>query len=262
MSDDHILVQKDSGIATIIFNRPEMRNAINYQMWSRIPDIMQDFEQDDEVRVAVVRGAGDRAFIAGADISEFKSLRSDPQNVEKYNTATTAATRGLVNFTKPLLAMINGFCMGGGTSVAVCCDLRIAADNATFGVPAARLGLGYGFEGTKIMVDIVGPAFAKEILFTARSFDAQEAKEMGLVNRVVPSAELESYVMKLARSIATNAPLTVKTSKFIIQQCCLDPERRDMGKVDRMVDACFQSEDYQEGARAFMEKRKPVFKGK
>jgi enoyl-CoA hydratase/carnithine racemase len=262
LSDDHILVEKDSGVATIIFNRPEMRNAISYRMWSRIPEIMRDLDEDPEVRIAVVKGAGDRAFIAGADISEFKSLRSDPENVKIYNAATAAATKSLYNFPKPLIAMINGFCMGGGTSIAVCCDLRIAAENAMFGVPAAKLGLGYGFEGTKILVDIVGPAFAKEILFTGRSFDAREANEMGLVNRVVPVDELESYVVELAETIAANAPLTVKTSKYIVGQCCLEPEKRDLEEVARMVETCFQSEDYKEGARAFMEKRKPAFKGR
>ncbi len=261
MSEEHILVEKAGGKATIIFNRPEMRNAISYKMWSRIPDIMEDLDKDEEVRVAIIRGAGNKAFIAGADISEFKTLRSDPENVKKYNAATAAATIGLLGFSKPLIAMINGFCMGGGTSIAVCCDLRIAGDNAMFGVPAARLGLGYGFGGTKILVDIVGPAFAKEILFTARRFDAQEAKDMGLVNRMVPSDELEEYVSRLAESIAANAPLTVKTSKFIVNQCCLDPQKRDMDKASRMVDTCFKSEDYREGARAFMEKRKPAFRG-
>lgn len=261
MSKDHILVQKEAGLATVVFNRPEMRNAISYQMWQSIPQIMEDLEQEQEVRVVIIRGAGDKAFIAGADISEFKTLRSDPDNVKMYNTATAAATRGLYNFPKPLIAMINGFCMGGGTSIAVCCDLRIASEGSMFGVPAARLGLGYGFEGTKILADIVGPAFAKEILFTARRFNAQEAKEMGLVNRVVAPKELETYVQQLAQSIAVNAPLTVKTSKFIVSQCCLDPERRDMEKVNRMVESCFQSEDYREGARAFMEKRKPDFQG-
>jgi enoyl-CoA hydratase/carnithine racemase len=223
---------------------------------------MADLEEDDEVRVVVLRGAGGKAFIAGADISEFKTMRSDPQKVENYNAVTGAATLSIYNCTKPVLAMINGFCLGGGTSIAVTCDIRIADENAMFGVPAARLGLGYGFEGTKILVDIVGPAFAKEILFSARRFNAQEAKEMGLVNRVVPVDELEQYVINLAGSIVENAPLTVKTSKLIVNQCCLDYERRDIEKVNRKVGACFDSDDYKEGVRAFMEKRRPVFQGK
>jgi enoyl-CoA hydratase len=210
----------------------------------------------------VLAGAGGKAFVSGADISKFDSERSGEEAVARYNAAVERGYSTVHDFPKPTIAMIQGYCIGGGLGLATCCDLRICSDNSKFAVPAAKLGLGYGFPGLKRLVDIVGPAFTKEIFFTARQFDAAEAREMGLVNRVVPESELESYVKAYAGTISANAPLTVNSVKFILGEMVKDESRRDMKRCEEAVAACFASSDYAEGRAAFMEKRKPVFTGK
>ncbi|WP_416896752.1 MAG: enoyl-CoA hydratase [Minwuia sp.] len=257
-----MLAEKEGGIGWITFNQPEKRNAVSVEMWAAIPAIMEDFLADDTVRVIVLKGAGDKAFIAGADISEFGEKRNSPEATKIYDSVSAKAHQALVNSPKPVIAMINGFCIGGGVAVAISTDIRIAADNTRFAVPAARLGLGYGWPGIKRLMDLVGPAFAKEIFFTARQFDHGEALAMGLVNRVVPAAELDAYVRDYATKIAENAPMTIRAAKMSIDELLKDPDRRDLAACEEATTACFASADYVEGRTAFMEKRKPAFQGR
>jgi len=261
-STDKVISRKDGNVGYVIFNNPERRNAMSLEMWEACTALMTQYAKDDSIRVVVLAGAGDKAFVAGADISKFGDERSSEEGVKKYNDAVEAAYASVHEFPKPTIAMIRGFCVGGGMGIASCCDLRIASEDARFAVPAAKLGLGYGYPGVKRLMDIVGPSFTKEIFFTARLFDVMEAVEMGLVNRVVENGELEFYVKDYAATIAANAPLTVDSIKFIVGEACKDESKRDMQRCDDVVQACFRSEDYKEGRAAFMEKRKPVFKGR
>lgn len=262
LKTDKMLAHKANGIGTMTFNNPERRNAVSMEMWEAAEAILTDFRDDPSVRVIVVTGAGDKAFVSGADISKFESERSSMAEVERYNAQTARVYDLLYALPKPTIAQIKGYCVGGGTALAVCCDLRICGEDSRFAIPAAKLGLGYGFTGMKRLADIVGPAFAKEILFTARLFDAEEASAMGLVNRVVPKGEVEAYVAGYAATICENAPLTVSAAKQILNETQKDEGARDMAKVEALVAACFASEDYKEGRRAFMEKRKPNFQGR
>ena len=199
---DKMLARKDGRVGYVIFNNPERRNAVSLDMWERTYEILEEFAGDDEVRVVVLTGAGGKAFVSGADVSRFESERASLDATKLYNVAVERANASIYEFPKPTIAMIRGYCIGGGLGLAVCCDLRICSDNSRFAVPAAKLGLGYGYPGVKRLTDVVGPAFAKEIFFTARQFDAEEARTMGLVNRVVPQAELEDYVKSYAETIA------------------------------------------------------------
>ncbi len=258
---DKMLARKEGNVGYVIFNNPERHNAVSLEMWARTAEILEGFKNDHDVRVVVLTGAGGKSFVSGADISKFESERSSFEGMKTYNETVARANEGVASFPKPTVAMIKGYCIGGGLGLAVCCDLRICSDNSKFAIPAAKLGLGYSYPGVKRLSDLVGPSFAKEIFFTARQFDAEEARTMGLVNRIVAAAELESYVKNYADTIANNAPLTVTAAKFIANQTVRDESKRDLARCQEMVDACFASSDYKEGRRAFMEKRKPQFTG-
>jgi enoyl-CoA hydratase/carnithine racemase len=229
-------------------------------MWEAMPRILERFEADPAVRTIVLRGAGDAAFVSGADISQFEKARANPEMNAEYDAALDRATEALEACTKPTIAMIRGWCIGGGMAIAVCCDMRIATEGSKFGVPAARLGLGYGAVGVRRLMNIVGPSFTKEIFLTARHFSAAEALAMGLLNRAVPDAELDAYVRGYCATIGENAPMTMKTLKRTVAEL-LRGHEGDLDLCARMVDECFASQDFVEGRRAFMEKRRPVFRG-
>jgi enoyl-CoA hydratase/carnithine racemase len=258
---DKMLARKDGRVGYVIFNNPERHNAVSLEMWARTAEILDSFANDDDVRVVVITGAGGKSFVSGADISKFESERASLDAAKIYNQAVARANESIYEFAKPTIAMIRGYCIGGGLGLAVCCDLRICSDNSKFAIPAAKLGLGYSYPGVKRLTDLVGPSFAKEIFYTARQFDAEEARAMGLVNRVVPADALESYVKNYADTIAANAPLTVKAAKFIANEAMRDESKRNLARCTELVEACFKSNDYTEGRRAFMEKRKPAFTG-
>jgi enoyl-CoA hydratase len=258
-----LLLEKDGPIGWIVFNQPEKRNAVSQEMWERMPEYVDELSRDDAIRVVILRGAGDRAFVAGADISQFKDRRRNMADEEEYSRISARGTDALVALDKPLLAMIHGYCVGGGVSIAITCDLRIAADDARFGVPAARLGLGYHYKGMEKLMRLVGPAYTKEIFFTARTdFSAQDAWRMGLVNQVVPKADLERFTRDYALTIAGNAPLTLRSAKATVGELVRPPAERDLARLDRLIAECFNSQDYQEGVRAFSEKRRPTFRGR
>lgn len=261
-STDKMIATKDGIIGRITFNTPQRRNAIGLEMWQAMPEILADFAADESVRVIVLNGAGGKAFSAGADISQFEKVRSSEGAIADYNTHVDKAQKALAGVAKPTIAEIQGLCVGGGLAVALNCDLRIASDDSRFAIPAAKLGLGYGADGIRPLVDLVGPSAAKEIFFTARLFDAAEALGMGLVNRVVPAADLTSVVVDYAETIGANAPLTVQAVKTIVGEVVKDPDGRDMDLCQAVVDRCFASADYIEGRQAFMEKRRPNFQGR
>lgn len=264
MSDTpKLLLEKEVPLGWIIFNQPEKRNAVSQEMWQLIPDYVQELAEDDTIRVVILRGAGEQAFVAGADISQFKERRRNMDDEKEYSKISARGQQSLVTLEKPLLAMIHGYCVGGGVSIALHCDLRLAADDARFGVPAARLGLGYHYSGMEKLMDLVGPAYTKEIFFTARTnFSAQDALRMGLVNQVVPKAELESFTRDYALTMAQNAPLTIRSTKATVAQLLRPSAQRDLALLERMIADCFNSQDYQEGVTAFAEKRRPQFQGR
>jgi enoyl-CoA hydratase/carnithine racemase len=258
-SESRIDARKDGAIGWMIFNNPARRNAVSVGMWQAVPGVLEDFAADPAIRVVVLAGAGDKAFVSGADISQFESQRSTPEAVQRYEEIGDAAQSKLQNFDKPTIAMIRGYCIGGGVNIASACDLRIAAEDARFSIPAARMGLGYRASSMKKLVDIVGAAYAREIMITARQFSAAEAKEMGLVHRVASVPELEKLTREYCEAIAANAPLTMRAAKRIIREVVKSDF--DASLCNAWVKECFDSADYKEGRTAFMEKRKPVFKG-
>ncbi|PYN36070.1 MAG: enoyl-CoA hydratase [Candidatus Rokuibacteriota bacterium] len=257
-----ILVQHDGPIATVVINRPAMRNAISLAMWTELARVTEELGKTDSVRAIVYRGAGTVAFASGADISEFKEQRKDAASAARYNAQTAAAYSTIRECPKPTVAMIFGFCMGGAMAVAMACDMRFAADGSKFGIPAARLSIIYGADSVGQLVDLVGPAYAKDILYSARTVDDREALAMGFIQRLLPVAELEAYTYDYLRKVADNAPLSVRGAKATIESYLLGlTEERRKRLRDLAVEAT-ESEDYKEGTRAFLEKRAAKFLGR
>ena len=259
---ERMIARKDGPIGWLIFNNPARRNAVSTDMWAAIPKAMAAFETDPAIRVCIVTGAGDKAFVSGADISQFGDRRANPEDNEEYQRISGEGSGALGRFSKPSIAMIRGFCIGGGLAVALTADIRIAAEGSRFAIPAAKLGLGYNYPGIATLVSLVGPAYAREIMFTARQFEAEDALRMGLINRLVKLGDLEATCREYAAMIGANAPLTVKAAKMAINAAVRDESRRDIAAVEAAVQACFASADYKEGRSAFMEKRAPNFQGK
>jgi enoyl-CoA hydratase/carnithine racemase len=260
LSESKIIERKEGAVGWLVFSNPAKRNAMSVNMWEAIPPALERFAADPEIRVVALAGEGDKAFVSGADISQFEKQRSGPEAVQRYEELAEGAAAQLQNCDKPVVGMIRGYCLGAGMNIAVLCDIRIASDDARFGIPAAKMGLGYRASSMKNLVEIVGAAPAREIMLTARQFTAAEAKEMGLVSKVVPAAELEKAVAELTQTIAGNAPLTMRTAKRIIRE--IGKVEYDAAKCRAWAKECFDSADYQEGRKAFMEKRKPAFTGK
>jgi enoyl-CoA hydratase len=248
------------GVAWITLRNPQRHNALRLEMWQALPDVAARIEADSQVRVCVVRGHGNDAFASGADISEFEQHRKDPASAAAYEAVTSRAFTALLELTKPVIAMIQGHCMGGGLALALCADVRLSAADARFAVPAARLGVGYHRSGVERLVDVVGPSAAAEIFFAGLQYTADEALRLGLVNRVLPKEDLEGFTRAYATAMAANAPLTQRAAKRAIRDA-LDGRAHD-AEVERLIDACFASQDYAEGVRAFLEKRKPRFTGR
>jgi enoyl-CoA hydratase/carnithine racemase len=262
MDEFGVDVDRDgTGVVWVSLRNPARLNAVRREMWQALPDVVRDLEADPSVRVLVLRGAGEEAFASGADISEFTTHRRDAASAAAYEAVTARAFAALLGIEKPVVAMIHGVCIGGGLAIAACADLRLAADDARFALPPARLGLGYHQQGVERMVALLGPSIAAELFFTARQYSAAEALGIGLVNRVVPRAELRAFTDSYAGDVAANAPLTLRAAKRAMLELQRPAEARDPAAVARLIAACFESADYAEGVRAFLEKRRPVFRG-
>jgi len=262
LKTDKILADVRDGVGWITINNPERRNAMSLDMWAAITDAIGAFAADDAVRCAVMTGAGDKAFASGADISQFDKVRATPEAAEEYARISAGARVALLGFEKPLIGMIRGFCMGGGLAIAMTNDIRVATEESIFGIPAGRLGIAYAEESLKLLVDLVGPSRAKEILITAKRYSAREALDMGLINQVVADGDLEAAVADMTSRIRENAPLSMRANKLTVNELTKDASGRTPGLPAQLSQECFGSADYAEGRTAFMEKRKPVFQGR
>lgn len=260
---EEILLDKRNGIATVIINRPAQRNAVTYAMWGRLTALVAELERDPEVRVVILRGAGTQAFSAGADIAEFEEQRKNSAMARTYHKAVEEALEAVAHFPRPTIAMVAGYCMGGGLELATAADLRIAGDNARFGIPTAKLGIVVGYHEMARLVRLVGPGRTIDILLTARLVEADEALRIGLVSRLVPLAELEATTERVAAEIAGYAPLSHRWHKQMLESVLRDPGLERLTPDEAKITfACFDTEDFREGRRAFLEKRKPVFRGR
>ena len=252
----------DASTLHLRFNNPAKHNALSVDMWEAVPPLLDVASHDDRVRLVVFSGAGDKAFVSGADISQFEDQRAAKEAVARYEKMAEDCLQSIANFAKPTLACIQGFCIGGGVNVAISCDMRIASSNSVFAIPAARLGLGYRYSAMKNLVDLVGSGAAKDLFFTARKIDTTEAKALGLVSRVCEAADLPALLKEYTDALAANAPITIATAKAITAEILKPSPELDMAKCQALIKGCFESADYAEGRKAFMEKRKPVFVGK
>jgi enoyl-CoA hydratase/carnithine racemase len=256
-----MLASAQDGIGTVVFNQPEKRNAMSVEMWEGLGQILAGFAEDPAIRVVVLTGAGDKAFVSGADISQFEKQRGDNEARAEYERKTKYGREIFDTFAKPMIARIQGFCIGGGLAIAMNADLRIASDDSQFGIPAARLGISYGYQSVRRLVQLVGPAEARMLLYTGDRIPAVEARQIGLINRVVPVVELDTTVARIAQTIATNAPLSVISMKQTVTEACKDEANADVKAIAESIATCFNSADYREGRQAFMAKRKPAFNG-
>jgi enoyl-CoA hydratase len=261
-ADGKILQSLNDGVGVITFNQPEKRNAMSLDMWEGLGHALVELRDDPAVRVVILVGAGDKAFVSGADISQFEKTRHNAEASEEYSKKSAAQRALLADYPKPIIACIRGFCLGGGMQMAMAADIRIASDNSQFGIPAAKLGIAYGYDGLKNLVSLVGPSWARLLMYTGMRIDSAEAVRIGLVDRVVPDAGVWDATMEIARTISGNAPLAIQAAKITIAQVLKDPDKRDMNAVKDIGTACMNSEDFREGRTAFMEKRKPQFKGR
>ena len=261
-ADGKILQSIADGVGIITFNNPEKRNAMSLDMWEGLGSALVELRDDPEVRVVIMAGAGDKAFVSGADISQFEKTRHNAEASEEYSKKSAAQRALLADYPKPTIACIRGFCLGGGMQVAMLADIRIASETSQFGIPAAKLGIAYGYDGLKHLVSLVGPSWARLIMYTGMRIDSAEALRIGLVDRVVPDTELWNATSEIAGTISGNAPLAIKAAKITVAQILKDPDKRDMDAIKQIGTACMDSEDFREGRRAFMEKRKPQFHGR
>ncbi|MFO1090300.1 MAG: enoyl-CoA hydratase [Hyphomicrobiales bacterium] len=257
----NVTASRDGAVGWLVLNKPERRNALDAQMWEAIPKLVAAMTEDPDVRVIAVTGAGEEAFAAGADISEFKGNRDDAAGARAYEEMNGRAFRALQETPKPVVAVIRGFCIGGGLAIALSCDLRIASDDAQFALPPARLGLAYPAGGIATLLSAVTPATARDLIFTGRRVDAQEALRLGLVNRVVAKDALTGEATAVLRSIAENAPLTIAAAKRTIAALHEGMSETAHREIETLAARCFDSADYKEGRAAFLEKRKPQFRG-
>jgi enoyl-CoA hydratase/carnithine racemase len=261
-ADGKILKDVTDGVGVVTFNNPDKRNAMSLDMWEGLGNALTELRDDEAVRVVVLVGAGDKAFVSGADISQFEKTRHNAAASEEYSKKSAAQRALLADYPKPTISCIRGFCLGGGMQVAMLTDIRIAAQDSQFGIPAAKLGIAYGYDGLRNLVSLVGPSWARLIMYTGMKIESSEALRIGLVDRVVPNEELWGATMEIARTISGNAPLAIQAAKITIAQVLKDPADRDMEAIKRIGTACMDSEDFREGRQAFMEKRKPQFKGR
>jgi enoyl-CoA hydratase/carnithine racemase len=257
-----VWLDEDGSTLQIQFNNPERHNALSADMWEAVPPLLAIAENDERIRLVVFSGAGEKAFVSGADITQFEDMRAAKEAVARYELMAEEALTGIYKFSKPTLARIRGYCIGGGVNVAMSCDIRIASHDSVFSIPAARLGLGYRYSALKNLVDLVGPAVAKDLFFTARRIDAHEAHAVGLITRVCEAEKLDSLQVEYQQALAANAPITVGAGKAIIAEILKPASDINQELCQQLIRDCFESEDYAEGRRAFMEKRKPVFRGK
>ncbi|MFC5322587.1 enoyl-CoA hydratase [Bradyrhizobium oligotrophicum] len=261
-AEGKILMTVDDRVGIITFNNPDKRNAMSLEMWEGLGQALVALRDDADIRVVVLTGAGDKAFVSGADISQFEQSRHNAAASEDYARKSSAQRALLADYPKPTLACVRGFCLGGGLQIAMLTDMRFASEDSQFGIPAARLGIAYGYDGLRNLVALVGPSQARLLLYTGLRIDAAEALRIGLVDRMMANDELLPATLDIARTIAGNAPLAVQAAKITIAEVLKDESHRDLAAIRRIGDACMDSEDFREGRRAFMEKRKPAFKGR
>ncbi len=261
-ADGKILKRVTDGVGIVTFNNPDKRNAMSLDMWDGLGQALVELRDDGDVRVVILVGAGDKAFVSGADISQFEKTRHNAEASAEYSKRSDAQRALLADYPKPTIACIRGFCLGGGMQVAMLTDIRIASETSQFGIPAARLGIAYGYDGLRNLVSLVGPSWARLLMYTGMRIDAAEALRIGLVERVLSDGELWDATMEIARTISANAPLAIQAAKLTIAQVLKDESHRDMEAVRQIGIACMDSEDFREGRTAFMDKRKPQFKGR